>query len=37
VATGRHKVSFEWPDGARREYPVEVTERAPAYVTGRKD
>jgi serine/threonine-protein kinase len=37
VATGRHNVSFEWPDGARREYPVEVTERAPAYVTGRKD
>ena len=37
VAAGRHQVAFEWPDGARREYAVEVTARAPAYVTGRKD
>jgi serine/threonine protein kinase len=37
VATGRHTVAFEWPGGARREHPVEVTARAPAYVTGRKD
>jgi len=37
VAAGKHTVAFEWPDGARREHPVEVTVRAPAYVTGRKD
>ncbi|HVR69472.1 MAG TPA: serine/threonine-protein kinase [Vicinamibacteria bacterium] len=37
VAVGKHAVAFEWPDGARREHPVEVTVRAPAYVTGRKD
>jgi len=37
VAAGTHKVAFEWPDGARREQAVEVTTRAPAYVTGRKD
>jgi serine/threonine protein kinase len=37
VAAGKHTVAFEWPDGARREHPVEVTTRAPAYVTGRKD
>jgi hypothetical protein len=37
VAAGNHTVAFEWPDGARREHPVEVTVRAPAYVTGRKD
>jgi serine/threonine protein kinase len=37
VAVGRHVVAFEWPDGARREHPVQVTDRAPAYVTGRKD
>jgi serine/threonine protein kinase len=37
VAAGRHQVAFEWPDGKRREYAVEVTTRAPAYVTGRKD
>jgi serine/threonine protein kinase len=36
VAAGRHTVAFEWPDGVRREHPVEVTVRAPAYVTGRK-
>ena len=29
--------AFEWPDGVRRERPVEVTVRAPAYVTGRKE
>jgi PEGA domain-containing protein len=37
VAAGRHTVAFEWPDGVRREHPVEVTVRAPAYVTGRKE
>jgi hypothetical protein len=37
VAAGPHRVAFEWPDGARREHTVEVTTRAPAYVTGRKE
>jgi serine/threonine protein kinase len=37
VAVGRHAVAFEWPDGARREQAVDVTDRAPAYVTGRKE
>jgi serine/threonine-protein kinase len=37
VAAGSHTVAFEWPDGARREHAVDVTNRAPAYVTGRKD
>jgi serine/threonine protein kinase len=37
VAVGRHAVAFEWPDGVRREQAVDVTDRAPAYVTGRKD
>jgi serine/threonine protein kinase len=37
VATGTHTVAFEWPDGTRRAQTVEVTSRAPAYVTGRKD
>jgi serine/threonine protein kinase len=37
VVVGRHVVAFEWPDGVRREHPVQVTDRAPAYVTGRKE
>ena len=37
IAVGEHKVSFKWPDGARREDSVEVPRGAPAYVMGRKE
>jgi hypothetical protein len=37
LAVGSYSVRFEWPDGLRREYEVQVTAGSPAYVTGRKD
>src|SRR5205814_3973585 len=37
IATGEHKVSFKWPDGAHDEESVDVPAGQPGYVMGRKE
>ena len=37
VASGRHTVSFRWPDGAKTEQVVEVKGAASNFVSGRKE
>ncbi len=37
LAAGSHTVRFEWPDGLRREEPVQISAGSPAYVMGRKE
>jgi hypothetical protein len=37
VATGTHKIQFRWPDGARSEQVVEISEGRSSFVTGQRD
>jgi serine/threonine-protein kinase len=37
IAAGTHNVAFHWPDGTRRELPVEVQVGRPAFALGRKE
>jgi predicted Ser/Thr protein kinase len=37
IVVGPHTVTFRWPDGATREYPVEIGAGRPTFVTGKKE
>jgi hypothetical protein len=37
IVAGSHTVTFRWPDGVTRDYPVEVSAGRPTFVTGEKE